>query len=161
MIRQLSVAISFIVILSIIGCSDESISQKTMENGKKIYNTYCLSCHMEDAMGVPRLNPPLAGSELLLKEKTKPIRIVLRGSEELKGGTDSEYKNTMMALPSLSDQEIADVLNYARNSFGNKAPKINESDVKNERAKLKLSGLFVDNAIFYKKRYFSSVLDIG
>lgn len=137
MIRQLSVAISLIVILFIIGCSDESISQKTMENGKKIYNTYCLSCHMEDAMGVPRLNPPLAGSELLVKEKTKPIRIVLRGSEELKGETDSQYTNTMMGLGTLSDQEIADVLTYARNSFGNKAPKINESDVKNERTKLK------------------------
>jgi len=137
MIRQLSVAILLIVILFVIGCSDESISQKTMEKGKKIYNTYCLSCHMEDAMGVPRLNPPLAGSELLLKEKTKPIRIVLRGSEELKGETDSEYTNTMMGLGTLSDQEIADVLTYARNSFGNKAPKINESDVKNERTKLK------------------------
>ena len=137
MIRQLSVAILLIVVLFIIGCSDESISQKTMEKGKKIYNTYCLSCHMEDAMGVPRLNPPLAGSELLLKEKTKPIRIVLRGSEELKGETDSEYTNTMMGLGTLSDQEIADVLTYARNSFGNKAPKINESDVTNERTKLK------------------------
>ena len=137
MIRQLSVAISLIVILFIIGCSDESISQKTMEKGKKIYNTYCLGCHMEDAMGVPRLNPPLAGSELLVKEKTKPIRIVLRGSEELKGETDSQYTNTMMGLGTLSDQEIADVLTYARNSFGNKAPKINESDVKNERTKLK------------------------
>ena len=137
MIRQLSVAILLIVVLFIIGCSDESISKENMDNGKKIYNTYCLSCHMKDAMGVPRLNPPLAGSELLLKEKTKPIRIVLRGSEELKGETDSEYTNTMMGLGTLSDQEIADVLTYARNSFGNKAPKINESDVKNERTKLK------------------------
>ena len=137
MIRQLGVAISFIVILFIIGCSDESISKASMDNGKKVYNTYCLSCHMEDAMGVPRLNPPLAGSALLLKEKTKPIRIVLRGSEELKAETDSEYKNIMMGLPTLSDQEIADVLTYARNSFGNKAPKINEADVKNERTKLK------------------------
>lgn len=137
MIHRLSAAIALIVILFIMGCSDESISQATMDHGKKIYNAYCLSCHMQDAMGVPRLNPPLAGSELLVKEKTKPIRIVLRGSEELKGETSGEYTNTMMPLSTLSDEEIADVLTFARNSFGNKAPKIKKADVKNERAKIK------------------------
>ena len=137
MICRFSATILLTAILLLVGCSDESISQQAMDNGKKIYNTYCLSCHMQDATGVPRLNPPLAGSELLLKEKIKPIRIVLKGSEELKGATDSEYTNTMMPLSTLSDQEIADVLTYARNSFGNKAPKVKESDVRNERAKLK------------------------
>lgn len=133
---RLSVAISFIVLLFIAGCDDDSISRATMDNGKKIYNTYCLGCHMEDAMGVPRLNPPLAGSELLVNDQGKSIRIVLRGSEELKSASDSEYKNTMAALNSLSDQEIADVLTFARNSFGNKAPKITEADVRKERTKL-------------------------
>ena|SRR5688572_6251149 len=132
MVRMLSVAI-----LIIVGCNDDSISRATMDNGKKIYDTYCLGCHMEDAMGVPRLNPPLAGSELLVNDQGKSIRIVLRGSEELKGGSDSEYKNTMAALDSLSDQEIADVLTFARNSFGNKAPKITEADVRKERTNLK------------------------
>ena len=132
MVRMLSVAI-----LIIVGCNDDSISRATMDNGKKIYDTYCLGCHMEDAMGVPRLNPPLAGSELLVNDQGKSIRIVLRGSEELKAGSDSEYKNTMAALDSLSDQEIADVLTFARNSFGNKAPKITEADVRKERTNLK------------------------
>ena len=137
MIRQFGVGILFIIIIFIAGCKDDSISQATMDNGKKVYNTYCLGCHMEDAMGVPRLNPPLVKSELLLNDKVKPIRIVLRGSEELKGNPDREYKNAMAALNSLSDQEIADVLTFARNSFGNKASKITASDVRTERAKLK------------------------
>ena len=135
MIRKTGLAL--IALLFVTGCKDNSIFQAAMDNGKKVYDSYCLGCHMEDAMGVPRMNPPLAASELLLNDKTKPIRIVLRGSEELKAETDSEYKNIMMGLPTLSDQEIADVLTYARNSFGNKAPKINEADVKNERAKIK------------------------
>ena len=137
MIRQQATAILIIVILFIVGCNDDSIPQATMDNGKKVYNTYCLGCHMEDAMGVPRMNPPLAGSELLLNDKTKPIRIVLRGSEELKGQPERDYKNVMAALGSLSDQEIADVLTFARNSFGNKGPAIKESDVKSERSKIK------------------------
>jgi len=92
---------------------------------------------MEDAMGVPRLNPPLVKSELLLNDKAKPIRIVLRGSEELKGNSDGDYKNAMAALSTLSDEEIADVLTFTRNSFGNKAPRITEADVRKERARLK------------------------
>ena len=137
MIRRPGATVLLILIIFIAACQDDSISQSIMENGKKIYNTYCLGCHMEDAMGVPRLNPPLVKSELLLNDKSKPIRIVLRGSEELKGIPDSDYKNTMAALSILSDKEIADVLTFTRNSFGNKAPGITEVDVKTERAKLK------------------------
>ena len=137
MIRQFGAAILLIIIIFIAGCKDDSISQATMDNGKKVYNTYCLGCHMEDAMGVPRMNPPLAGSELLVNDKTKPIRIVLRGSAELKGQPERDYKNVMAALGSLNDKEIADVLTFARNSFGNKAPKITEADVSSERSKIK------------------------
>ena len=137
MIPRLTAVILFILIIFIAGCKDDSISRATMDNGKKVYNRNCLGCHMEDAMGVPGLNPPLSKSELLLNDKAKSIRIVLRGSEELKGDPDRDYKNAMAALNSLSDDEIADVLTFARNSFGNKAPKITASDVRTERAKLK------------------------
>lgn len=137
MIRRPGAIILFLLVIFIAACKDESISQATMDNGKKIYNVYCLGCHMEDAMGVPGLNPPLVKSELLLIDKAKPIRIVLRGSEELKDDPDRDYKNPMAALSNLTDQEIADVLTFTRNSFGNKAARITESDVKNERTKLK------------------------
>ena len=137
MIRRRGAVILFILMTFIAGCKDDSIPQTTMDNGKKIYNVYCLGCHMEDAMGVPGLNPPLVKSELLLIDKAKPIRIVLRGSEELKDDPDRDYKNPMAALSNLTDQEIADVLTFTRNSFGNKAARITESDVKNERTKLK------------------------
>jgi len=108
-----------------------------MDNGKKVYDKNCLGCHMEDALGVPGLNPPLVKSELLLNDKAKPIRIVLRGSEELKGEPNRNYKNIMAALNSLTDKEIADVLTFARNSFGNKGPAITTKDVKTEREKIK------------------------
>jgi mono/diheme cytochrome c family protein len=137
MIRQQATAIFIVAIFFIVGCNDDSIPQATMDNGKKVYNTYCLGCHMQDAMGVPRMNPPLAGSELLLKDKTKPIRIVLRGSEELKGQPERDYKNVMAALGNLSDKDIADVLTFARNSFGNKAPKVTEADVRSVRSEIR------------------------
>ena len=127
----------FAILVVIVGCKDDSIAKTTMDAGKEIYRTNCLGCHMEDAMGVPSLNPPLIGSELLLKEKTKAIRIILRGSAELKDEPNKNYKNVMAALSNLTDQEIADVLTFTRNSFGNKAPAITPEEVKNERVKLK------------------------
>lgn len=137
MIRRPGAVILSLLMIFIAGCKDDSIPQATMANGKKIYNTDCLGCHMEDAMGVPGLNPPLVKSELLLNDKAKSIRVVLRGSEELKDDPNTDYKNAMAALSNLTDQEIADVLTFTRNSFGNKAARITESDVKNERTKLK------------------------
>jgi mono/diheme cytochrome c family protein len=129
--------VAFIIFLFVSGCKDDSISKDTMDNGKKVYATNCLGCHMEDAMGVPGLNPPLVKSELLLNDKAKPIRIVLRGSAELKSEPSTNYKNIMAPLNNLNDQEIADVLTFARNSFGNKAPGITATEVKTEREKIK------------------------
>ena len=137
MIRVLAALNLFILAIFISACTDDSIPKAIMDNGKKVYKAYCLGCHMEDAAGVPGLNPPLVSSDLLLNDKAKTIRIVLRGSDELKDEPGRDYKNTMAALSHLSDQEIADVLTFTRNSFGNKASKITADDVKNERAKLK------------------------
>ena len=137
MIRGLAALSLIKLVIIIAACKDESIPQAAMDNGKKVYKTYCLSCHMEDAAGVPGLNPPLVNSALLLNDKAKTIRIVLKGSDELKDEPDRDYKNSMAALSHLSDQQIADVLTFTRNSFGNKAPKITANEVKNERAKLK------------------------
>ena len=128
---------SVMVITLISRCKDEGIPAATMINGKKVYDKYCLGCHMDDAMGVPGLNPPLVNSSLLLRDTSRPIRIVLKGSEELQDEPKREYKNVMAALNSLTDDEIADVLTFTRNSFGNKASMITAVEVKNERAKIK------------------------
>lgn len=136
MVRLLIVAIILIVCLCIIACNSDSISQATMDHGKQVYGKNCLGCHMESAKGVPGLNPPLVNSELLLNDKSTPIRIVLRGSEELKGLPGRDYKNVMASLSNLSDEDIADVLTYVRNSYGNRAPAISANEVKTERDKL-------------------------
>lgn len=109
----------------------------TMERGKKVYTAYCITCHQADGGGVPMLNPPLLKTSYVLGNKTRLIRVVLKGMdthEEIDGDT---YSNTMAPLNYLSDQQIADVLTYVRNSFGNKAPVITPGDVKYVRARTK------------------------
>lgn len=114
------------------------IDKATMERGKKVYNQYCLACHQADGGGVPRLNPPLSNTAYVTGSKTKLIQVILKGMnqhEEIDGET---YSNTMAPFNYLNDQQISDVLNYIRNSFGNKATAITPGDVKYVRVRTKI-----------------------
>lgn len=109
----------------------------SLERGKTVYATYCLSCHQADGSGVPNLNPPLTKNQWTLGSKTVLITQILKGSSgkvEIDGDT---FSNTMPPLPVLSDQQIADVLTYVRNNFGNKASVVSVAEVKAVRAKTK------------------------
>ena len=110
-----------------------------MARGKTVYENTCLACHQPDGSGVPNMNPPLVKTKWVLGDKKALAKIVLKG---LQGGEieieGDKFHNPMPPLESvLSDQEIADVLTYVRNSFGNKASLVTIAEVKALRAKLK------------------------
>lgn len=106
----------------------------SIDRGKKVYDTYCLSCHMEDGNGVPRMNPPLAKTTWVTGDKKKLIAVILNGMDEEVQINGQAYSNTMAPNDFLKDDEIADVLTYVRNSFGNKASAVTVADVKAARA---------------------------
>jgi mono/diheme cytochrome c family protein len=106
----------------------------SIDSGKKVYDMYCLSCHMEDGNGVPRMNPPLSKTKWVLGDKKKLIAVILNGMDEEIDINGQSYSNTMAPHDYLKDQEIADVLTYIRNSFGNKASAVTIADVKAARA---------------------------
>lgn len=108
---------------------------KLMLNGKKVYDMYCQACHQADGNGVPRLNPPLAGTVYVTGSKTRLIDIVLNGLTDPLEINGEEYNNPMASHSFLTDQQIADVLTYIRNSFGNKAGIVTTAEVKKQRAK--------------------------
>ena len=112
------------------------IPKAVMDRGKVVYESVCAACHMPDGTGVPRLNPPLAGSKTLKGPKEKPIGIALNGLSGVEIDGD-RYDNVMASHADLTDQQIADVLTYARNSFGNKASLVSASEVAKVRAKRK------------------------
>lgn len=109
----------------------------SMENGKKIYTKYCLSCHQADGSGVPKMNPPLIKTTWVLGNKQKLIEVLLKGMNQKIEIDDEEYENVMASHAFLKDQEIADVLTYVRKSFGNKATAVTAAEVKIARAKVK------------------------
>lgn len=130
------IVISLIGIIFFTGCGNQGgIPEAKMESGKKVYRQYCQSCHMDDGAGVPGMNAPLKGSKYIAGDKEKLISVVLQGSATFADNAERTYQNKMPSLASLSDQEIADVLTYTRNSFTNKGSAIAPEDVKPVREK--------------------------
>ncbi|HEX5654573.1 MAG TPA: c-type cytochrome [Chitinophagaceae bacterium] len=110
------------------------VDKATMERGKKIYTLYCVTCHQADGGGVPGLNPPLEKTTYVAGNKTRLIKIILKGMnthEEIDGET---YTNVMPPFNYLKNQEISDVLTFIRNSFGNKSSVITPGDVRYVRS---------------------------
>ncbi|TDB62389.1 cytochrome c [Arundinibacter roseus] len=92
--------------------------KESIARGKEIYNNYCISCHNGDGTGVPDVYPPLAGSDYVLEkpmEAAKAVKYGLIGPITVNG---KEYDN-MMPEAGLDDKEVADVVNYIRNTWGN------------------------------------------
>ncbi len=112
--------------------------QASIDRGQQVYHDQCLACHQADALGVQDMNPPLTGTKWVLGDKTTLVQIVLKGLKGVQINGD-DYHNVMAPHSDLSDRQIADVLTYVRNSFGNKARAISAAEVKAIRAKTKLN----------------------
>ncbi|MBS1599180.1 MAG: cytochrome c [Bacteroidetes bacterium] len=118
--------------------SSNSNIKLSIERGKKVYAEQCLVCHQADGLGVSHMNPPLSKTKWVLGDKKDLIKIVLKGLNteiEIDGDT---YRNVMPPHEAvMNDQQVADVLTYIRNNFGNKASRVTETDVKGVRANAK------------------------
>ncbi len=98
--------------------------------GKKVFNQTCAVCHQPTGQGVPGQFPPLAGSEWVLASEgwhgDNPIvKIVLKGLQGTVQVKGNQFNNAMAPWGGqLNDEQIAAVLTYVRNEWGNKAKPI-------------------------------------
>ena len=106
--------------------------QESMKRGKEVYTLHCQNCHMENGEGTEGINPPLAKTTYL-KDTKKNIGIILNGQTGEVVVNGKKYNAIMNPMNYLDDAEIADVLNYVRNSWGNKYPIVTAAQVKAER----------------------------
>jgi nitrite reductase (NO-forming) len=115
----------FIVIFGIVftggALYGQSISE-SIKRGKDVYTLSCQNCHMEDGMGVLDVNPPVAKADFLKKPANILIDVILKGQSGEVKVNGKKYNVPMPAQEYLSDMQIADVLNYIKNSWGNKIP---------------------------------------
>ncbi|TDN39748.1 cytochrome c [Hymenobacter sp. UV11] len=108
----------------------------SITRGAVVYKNVCITCHMADGGGVPNMNPPLIKTEYVLGDKARLAHIVLAGLAEPIEIDGNDYKQHMPAQNYLTDQQVADVLTYVRNKFGNKASAVQVAEVKAVRATL-------------------------
>ena len=93
------------------------------ERGQLVYNDLCITCHMSNGKGAPKAFPPLAQSDYLKENQEASIRGVKKGMSGKIIVNGITY-NSIMAPLGLSNEEVADVMNYINNSWGNNYGKI-------------------------------------
>ncbi|OEJ99024.1 hypothetical protein A8C32_07555 [Flavivirga aquatica] len=131
--------INTLLIIVVMFISVNTIAQGSLEESKKrgesIYTTNCVACHMANGEGITGAFPPLAKSDYLMENTKRAAKNIIEGvSGEMKVNGVSYY-GAMVAYGALSDQEVADVLNYIRNSWGNKGGLIEVKTIKEVRKK--------------------------
>lgn len=117
----------------------EDVSAETTQllaTGETVYNQYCLACHQANGQGVPGAFPPLVQTEWVLGDNTRLITIVLQGLQGEITVNGETYNNIMAPHAFLTDEQVAGVLTYVRNSFGNEAEAISAEEVAEIRASI-------------------------
>ncbi|HEY1025262.1 MAG TPA: copper-containing nitrite reductase [Sphingobacteriaceae bacterium] len=104
-----------------------------MEKGKILYENNCAACHQQNGEGLAGAFPPLAESDYLMKREDKGAGIVINGLSGKITVNGKEYDGVMPQMQ-LTDDEIASILTYVRNSWGNKGGLVNAAEVKAVRA---------------------------
>ena len=125
------------IIIILLSIFVQPLPKDSMERGKKVFDQYCMPCHMQDGSGVPRLNPPLIKTSYVIGDKKGFIEIVLKGFDAQVEIEGEYYQNVMAPHDFLTDEQVADVVTYVRNSFGNKASVAKPGEVKIVRDALK------------------------
>lgn len=118
------------------GVTEEKSIAKTFEDrmaaGKNIYKQNCAACHQPDGQGIPSAFPPLAKSDFLMANKERSISIVLKGLSGEVVVNGNKFNSVMPAM-GLSDEDVANVLTFVRNSWGNKGDAVTPQEVKKQR----------------------------
>ncbi len=107
--------------------------------GEELYvKMACVGCHQADGNGLPGQFPPLAGSEYVVTEDpTLPTKILLYGLVGPVTVKGQEYNGNMAAYgPGLKDHEIAGLVTYIRNNWGNEGSEVTLEDVAAVRAEV-------------------------
>jgi mono/diheme cytochrome c family protein len=124
------------------GSGGAAAAPDPMVIGKRVFTQNCAVCHQQTGLGVPGQFPPLAGSEWVLSQDwhgdNHIVNIVLHGFQGVVTVKGEQFNNVMAPWGKvLKDEQIAAVLTYVRNEWGNKAPPITKDFVAKIREQTK------------------------
>jgi mono/diheme cytochrome c family protein len=120
-----------------VGAAERAVKQPPhaeMTAGAAVYAHACIACHEADGSGAPRIYPPLPGNaNLQSADPSSTLRIILDGAQTVTTPRAPNTGSMPAYAKQLSDQQIANVTNYIRNSWGNAAPLVTPAQVRKAR----------------------------
>ncbi|MFT4621846.1 MAG: nitrite reductase (NO-forming) [Myxococcota bacterium] len=102
--------------------------------GKVLFAGTCSACHQGEGQGVDGVFPPLAKSDYLMADKTRSIAVVLNGLSGPVTVNGTDYTSVMPPMSNLNDDEVANILTYVRNAWGNEGDAVSIAEVAAVRA---------------------------
>src|SRR4051812_49196059 len=109
-------------------------ADEQIKAGQSLFAGTCSVCHQADGRGMPGVFPPLAKSDFLAADITRAMRAVLHGLTGKVTVNGHEYDSVMPPMTQLNDDEVANILTYVGNSWGNPGGTVSKDDVKKARA---------------------------
>jgi mono/diheme cytochrome c family protein len=101
--------------------------------GQRLYAQHCLSCHQADGGGVPNMQPAIAGGSWVQGDARALALFVMSGGFDSASRKDSDVGNVMPPFRQLADADLAEILTYIRQKFGNGASPVSAADVAEAR----------------------------
>jgi nitrite reductase (NO-forming) len=108
--------------------------EQQIQAGSALYKGTCSVCHQDNGQGIPAVFPPLAGSDFLLANQRRAIEIVLNGLSGPITVNGKQYNSVMPPMSQLNDDEIANILTYVLNGWGNNDGIVSAEHVAKARA---------------------------
>jgi nitrite reductase (NO-forming) len=108
--------------------------QQRIDAGRVLYNGTCSVCHQQNGEGLEGVFPPLANSDYLLADTPRAIEIVLNGLTGPVTVNDSPFNSVMPPMSQLNDDEIANILTFSLNTWGNEGDTVSSGEVAEIRA---------------------------
>jgi len=111
--------------------------EQQIKAGEILFKGTCSACHQETGAGIPNVFPPLAKSDFLLADRKRAIGIALNGLTGPVNVNGVHYNSVMPPMSQLNDDEIANILTFALNSWGNDGGVVSAKEVTQVRATTK------------------------
>lgn len=119
---------------------NERLPKQGNQAGEAAYLAHCAACHQPSGAGLPGAFPPLAGSDFLAKnDRQAVIAAILKGISGKLVVNGAEYNNVMPAMSHISDVDIANIVTFVYQSWGNPGGSVREADVTAARKGLAVS----------------------
>ena len=103
--------------------------EQQIRSGAALFNGTCSVCHQANGQGMESVFPPLAKSDFLMADLQRAIHIVLNGLTGPVTVNGVAYTSVMPPMSQLNDDEVANILSYVRNSWGNSGSAVSAADV--------------------------------